>query len=139
MFGALVFDRDPWTWADLLPSIMVWSQVVGGFCLLGIVLFALLGWPRFRQQDRDRVPRWLKLLFVACGLVGAACYVVAGLFAMLTIGREGTDRVGSFALGGYESMLTLGGLFCVLAVGVPFARGLFSLRFRRIFALAKLS
>jgi ABC-type transport system involved in multi-copper enzyme maturation permease subunit len=139
MFAALVFDRDPWTWADLAPSVMVWFQVVGGFCFLGILLFVLLGWPRFRQQDRDRIPRWLKLNFIACSLVGLVCYVVAIAFGTLTIGREGTDRLARFALGGYESMLTVAGIFCVLAVGVSFVRGLFSLRSRRIFALAKLS
>jgi ABC-type transport system involved in multi-copper enzyme maturation permease subunit len=139
MFGALVFDRDPWTWTDFWPSVTVWLQVVGGFCFLGIVLFVLLGWPRFRRQDREGVPRWLRLTFAACAIAGGACYVIAGMFASMTIGREGTDRIGRFALGGYESMLTLAGFFCVLAVGVPFVRGLFALRFRRIYALAKLS
>lgn len=139
MFAALVFDRDPWTWADVVPGVMVWFQVVGGFCLFGILVFLSVGWPRMRRQDRDDVPAFKRLLFLACSLVGAVCYGVAGFFALLSIGRDANDKVGRFAAGGYESMLAVGGVFCVLAVAIGFVPGLLSLRFRRIYALAKLS
>src|SRR5436190_3158089 len=101
MFAALVFDRDPWTWADVVPGVMVWFQVVGGFALFCSILFVLVGWPRYRREDRERIPRLIRLAFVAGNLAGAACYAVAGFFALLGIGREGTDRLGKVALTGH--------------------------------------
>src|SRR5262249_8901370 len=127
------------TWADVLPGVMVWFQVVGGFCLLSILLFLLLGWPRLRRQDRDSVPAFQRLLFLALTLVGAACYGVARLFAPLSLRRDPRGKGGRFAAGGYESMMTIGGVSCVLAIAIAFVPGLVTLRWRRIFALAKLS
>jgi hypothetical protein len=131
MFGALVFDRDPWTLADVPAGVMVWFQVVGGFALAGAVLFALLGWPRYRKQDRDRVSPLLRLFFVVATAFSLVCYAIAGL----TFTRETSERVRLAA----EGIMTLGGVASVLAAGLPFLFGCLSLSPRRIFALAKLS
>ena len=88
MFGALVFDRDPLTWADVPGFVAVWFQVVGGFALLGGLLFVLLRWPRLNRQERGRIPSWMKANFVVCLFAGAVFYVASGLLALLTIGRD---------------------------------------------------
>lgn len=139
MFGALVIDRDLPTLAHFIPGVMVWFQVVGGFALLGNVLFALLGWPRMRPADRARVSPLLRLFFVVANLVSLALYVAAGILALASIGREGGDRAASILLTSYETTMTLGGFFSVTAAGLPFLLRLPAHRFRRVFALAKLS
>src|SRR5688500_20090663 len=97
MLGALVFERDPLTLADIPAGVKVWFQVVGGFAFLGIVLWLLLGYSRRRQRDRDRIPRWLKLSFGGLCLLGVAADSVAAVFGLLSLAREPGDRAGSFA------------------------------------------
>jgi hypothetical protein len=136
MFG-LAIDREPLSAADFPEGVMTWFQVVGGFALFGLVLWFALGLPRQRAQDRAGIPGWLSALFVGCFLLALAGYLLAGLAAL--IGFSGTGAVARFCLRAYTILATGAGALAVLAVALPIVRNLPGVRFRRVFALARLS
>jgi ABC-type transport system involved in multi-copper enzyme maturation permease subunit len=137
MFGALTDARDPLTFADLPNGVITWFQVVGGFSFLGLLLWLAFGLPRLRPQDRARIPGWMSNLFLGATILAAISYVLA-LVAGL-IGAASTSRFGQISLTSSMVLLAVAGAFAVFAVALPFGRNLPTERFRRIFALAKLS
>jgi hypothetical protein len=139
MFAALEFERDPMTWGDVPAGVMIWFQVAGGFAFIGTLLWLIFAWPRKRRQDREAIPRWQMLYFVATFTLGVICYVLSAIFGLIVLGRDPGDRLGSIALTGYLTLLTASGVFFVAEVALPFVLNLFSQRTRRIFAIAKLS
>lgn len=131
MFATLVLDRDPLRLEDLPYGLAHWVQSVGGFATAGLILFLLLGLPRWRAQDRASIPGWLRVTFVGATIVAALGY--AGYFVTALAGIYGTT------VPIQNLMLTIGGVGALIAVGLPFVLNLFQMRFRRIYALAKLS
>ena len=59
---------DPLRLDDLLTGIESWVQIAGGYAMLGLCLWLLIGWPRSRPSDRLRIPLWQKLIFAAAFL-----------------------------------------------------------------------
>ena len=68
MFAALTFDRDPLRLQDFLGGSLQWLQAVGGFAALGLLFWFVFGLPRVRKQDRDTVPNWFRVVFLAASL-----------------------------------------------------------------------
>jgi hypothetical protein len=149
MFAVLTFERDPLRLADLPGAVETWVQSAGGYAMFGILLWLLFGLPFLRASDRDRAPGWQKTLF---GLFALAA--LAGYLVLLTL--RAPDIKTAFApppdralgqappqlppLSPRERFLLTGaGVCALLAVGTLFLRGLLALRWRRIYALAKLS
>src|SRR4051794_30265294 len=128
MLFSIVIERDPLRWADLPVGLVLWLQAAGGFAALGLLLWLLLGLPRMRQEERKAIPGWESTLFVitvVLAVLGYAVYAVAALAG---------------ARGAFPYLaLTIAGACALFAVAMPFVLGLFRLRFRRIYALAKLS
>ncbi len=137
MFGALTFDRDPLSAADIPGGMLAWLRIVGGIAFFALVLWFLLGLPRLRAEDRARIPGWLATLFVGCFVLALASYLLAGLAGLVSL--AGSGRLARFALDAAAALVTAGGAFALLGVLLPFGRALPRLRFRRIFALARLS
>jgi hypothetical protein len=123
-------------------------QIVGGFAFL-IMMLALLA-TSFRAlrnpADRNSFSQTLFFLaFIVALLAYAGVFIVwlPGLiFRVFTFlagtGGEPRQLTGTMAL--VERIgLSVGGAAAILAVGVPFARGLFDLSFRRTWAIALLT
>jgi hypothetical protein len=141
MFAALTFERDPLRMQDLSAGLLTWVQVAGGVAALGLVLWLLLGLPRWRAVDRARVPAWESTLFLIAAIAAAAGYL---LFFLLT--PFASAPTADAPEGGRRTLATIRGLFltfgaasALFAVGLPFARNVAHMRFRRILALSKLS
>ncbi len=139
MFAALVQENAPLRWSDLPAGLLTWIQVVGGFAAVALLFWLLLGLPKMHPRDRAAVPNWLSALFywlIPLIVVGDAA---GGLGYLLRYkGEEGSAlaRIGK-AMQQYG--FVIGGLCAILVVGMPFFRNIVFQRFRRIFALAKLS
>jgi hypothetical protein len=146
MFGALFFDRDPLRYADLPALFISWVQDWGGFAMFAIVLWLLFGYLRMRPVEKARIPGWMTTVFLWSVLGAAVAYVAAAVVAGIEIIRTGgvaaatTDvSLDIRKIGAVGWCLFAGGAFALIAVGLPFVRGLLAVRARRIYALAKLS
>jgi ABC-type transport system involved in multi-copper enzyme maturation permease subunit len=147
MFGsALFFERDPLRYRDLPALFVSWVQDAGGFAMVAVVLWLLFGYVRMRPEDKARIPGWMTTVFL-WALVGAAVAYVAALGTYLAeYLRTGGIVMAEEPATPADRKLTLagwcvfvGGALALVAAGLPLLRGLFALRFRRIYALAKLS
>jgi hypothetical protein len=136
MFAALITERDPLRWADLASGFVTWLHSAGGFASFGIVLFLLLGYPRYSDVDKARIPGWQKTFFAAGALLALLLYVAFGLTTLAYLNTE-TGVVAAPPWVGH--LLTLASLCAVAVVAVPVLVNLTAVRTRRVFALAKLS
>jgi ABC-type transport system involved in multi-copper enzyme maturation permease subunit len=139
---AMVFEKDPLQVQDIPGGIVAWVQNAGGWAAFGVFLWLLLGYTRMREVDRARIPHWQRLVFLA-GTVGAfVCYlpVILAYGFVIVAGWFGGSIEFSPAVQSFFSIcLTVGGAGALLAAGLPFAVSFATLRFRRIWALTKLS
>ena len=148
LFGLLILDRDPFTFADFPGLFQAWCSEAGGFVFAGLViylLYAVLGAKSPSAKERLNVPS--VMLFAA--LAALFCYV--GYYSLLLLAKAPEDTVVPVAGGfvkykppvfgtkGVDLALMFGGLFALIGATTPFAQRLGKLRWRRIFALAKLS
>ncbi|QEL14435.1 ABC transporter permease [Limnoglobus roseus] len=153
LFGILILDREPLAFQHLPGLIQVWLQDAGGFAAVGLLIYlahALFSPSDQPESTKLRMPvtSWMLLMAV----VSLICYAA---FAAMFIGGIGKELVEvrsqaiaaeatayvppKLSLRAQPVTLALGGLFALLSIGHPFARDLFKLRFRRTFAIAKLS
>jgi len=136
MFAVLTFDKDPMRVQDVPAEFFSWIQSAGGWAAFGAFLWLLAGYTRLRAEDRARIAPWPKRIFLSSMVISALVYVIAGI-AWVT---QWLPKVSPApAVITYYVCLTIGGISGLIAAGLPFVMGLFSLRFRRIWALAKLS
>lgn len=133
---AIVIERDPLQWADLPAGLVQWLQAAGIFATLGLLVGFPLGLalrlPGLRREDRAALPGWMITLFALCTVVAVLGYLIGGVLAASREPDRPPSIVQTVALAG-------GGAAALLAVGLPFLLNLTRLRFRRIYALAKLS
>ncbi|MFO0843551.1 MAG: hypothetical protein U0797_14300 [Gemmataceae bacterium] len=137
MFAVIALDRDPPKLEDLPAGLLQWLQSAGGFATIGLVLFLLVGLPRWRAEDRKSVPGWMSALFLIATCVSVVAYAAAFLGMLAGAGVDAPPGV--FVLDLPNILLTVAGGAAVLAVGLPFLLNLARVRFRRVYALAKLS
>src|SRR5262249_46602819 len=138
MFGALVIEREPLKYTDLMVGSVVWARDAGAFAAIGLLIWLLVGLPRLRKQDREAIPGWqVQLFFLFVGLSALSYVVLGGVVLFAATPLEGK------AVPLYKNWRFLagaaGGLFALLAVALPFVLHLSRMSFRRIYALAKLS
>lgn len=129
---AIVIERDPLQWADLPGGLVLWLQAAGSFAALGLFAWLLFGLPRLRREDRAAIPGWQTTLFALAAVVALLGFLIGGILAVVRPADERPSVVQTVAL-------ALGGAAALLAVGAPFLLNLTRLRFRRVYALAKLS
>lgn len=138
MFAALTFDRDPLKMSDLPFGVLHWLQSAGGFASVGLLLFLLVGLPRWRKQDREAVPGWMTVLFLGATGVALLAYAVAFVLILGDVGRGAIPLFG-VRVGVADLLLAIAGTCTLLVVLMPFLANLFRVRIRRVYALAKLS
>src|ERR1700733_1941363 len=86
MFGALIVERDPYRLEDLTGGLLLWIQDAGSFAALGVLLWLLFGLTQWKARDRAAIPRWEARLFIGALIASLACYLLAGLTGLLTVG-----------------------------------------------------
>ena len=150
LFGVLILDRDPYGYADFPGLAQAWLQDAGGFAFAGLlvyVLYALLMPADQAKSAKDRAG--VSTLMLVMLVLAMLCYAIS---AVLIIGGIGIDKTNikiystdpgmyikyvppklSFDL--QPLALTLGGLFSLIGIGLPFARSLSKIRSRRLIAL----
>src|SRR5579884_1420692 len=136
MFAVMALDRDPMRIQDVPAGLVAWIQTAGGWAACGVLIWLLVGYSRMRAEDRARIAAWQKWTF----MIGAVCallgYVVAGGAWLAQFLPKVKPELAFLA---YAYGITIGGAGALVAAGLSFVFGLTALRFRRIWALAKLS
>lgn len=152
LFGMLILDRDPLTYAHFWGLLQSWLQIAGGCAALGLavyLLYAMLG-SSDSESNKIRMPvnYWMLATF-AVSLVLYAVY----FFLLLTgkgpdpqsLARLHQDPTAfhkieppQFSTAYQPVVSALAGFVAILGIGQPFARDLLKLRGRRIWALSKL-
>jgi hypothetical protein len=141
IFATLVFERPPLQWADVPGAIVTWITVVGGFASLFLALWLLyyalgLGSPIPAQRRQAS-------LFAVGLLIALVGFAAGGGFTYLAKTQEaqsGEAKPGGAVFGALATACFLiGGGCAVVAFFLPFAIDLLHLRWRRIWALARLS
>ncbi len=135
MFAVLTFERDPMRIQDVPASLMSWIQNAGGWAAFGVFLWVMSGYTRMRPEDRARIVPWQKRIFVSSVLVALTAYTVFFIAWLIGLAPRLAETAAK-----YKSMgLTIGGAGAVIAAGLPFVLNLSALRFRRVWAMARLS
>src|SRR5947209_7939723 len=155
-FAVLVVEREPLQWSDLPGMLTSWAQDAGGFAFAGLLIYISVALVR-RANAKEGSARWPTVLLVTVIFAAVSgAFFLAGrslnLVDWLNAGTDTRPRMGpsgqviklpplpQTALGYWGDLLvTLGGVFALIGFGVPFFRDLLRLRYRRIWALAKLS
>lgn len=152
LFGVLLLDREPLGLANVPGLAFAWLQDAGGFAALGLALYLINALVSPADQPasaklRKPVTRWMVFMAVLC-LITYSLLLAAWI---LGIGKVPDSELPPKLQPG-EAMkympprvmhhaqpvlLALAGLFAMLGIGHPFARDMFKLRFRRIYALIK--
>ena len=144
MFAALAIEREPLSFRDIPTGFVIWVQDVGGFALVAILLYLLLGVSRWDKRDFEATPRWMKMTFVAGTLLACVLLLLGNVLSLLPDQTPTTPlRPGQLPPRPVWTVAGLlqffGGLSAIVVVGLPFVQNLFELRFRRIYAIGLLS
>jgi len=145
MFAALTLERDPLRLSSLVgPGFVSWIHDVGGFAAVGLLFWLLLRMVRQDRPQSDPNPPWWGKVFVGFVLLAAVGYAGLGVLRLPEIlktkseaelAEERSPARESLA----ENLHTFAAGCAMLAALVPFLAGLTQLRWRRIWALARLS
>jgi hypothetical protein len=139
MFSIQTFEagREPLRLEDVPPAVITWLQHMGGWASFFFVLWLLLGYTRMRSIDKARIPRWESLSILLLGCLAAAGFLLGGVSWAIVAVREGAGPPPTWS---FRSLcLAAGGLCAILAVCLPIVRQIATLRWRRIWALTRLS
>jgi ABC-type transport system involved in multi-copper enzyme maturation permease subunit len=147
MFAVQVFDREPIRLQEAPALFFSWIQDAGGFAAFAILLWLCFGYARMRAEERARIPRWQYTAFLIAIIASAITYMP---MLALTGYQWGTYLTWKSERGPLPPpptwlpvvqsiSLTAGGAFALVAVALPFVRGLAAIRWRRVWGLTLLS
>jgi ABC-type transport system involved in multi-copper enzyme maturation permease subunit len=153
MFAALPLERAPLTVSDVPTGVLVWVQVAGGLSFVLILGWLLIRWLRRFSSSaattHEPLLPSLRMLFGLLVLAAAVCYGAYGFANIRNIGYGFASLSGDAAAlppeqTAREAMIenwssTIGGACALLAISLPFLGDFFRFRWRRIWAVAKLS
>jgi ABC-type transport system involved in multi-copper enzyme maturation permease subunit len=150
LFGLLIIDREPYMFSDLLGLAQAWFQDAGGFIFPGLIIYIL--YALFANTgDRGRTRTNLPMVTL---LGAAAAMLLYAVYYYLVLKGDGVDTLNrkvidpnsyskqvapQFSKQWQPLILMIAGICSTFAACVPFALGVLKLRFRRIYAIAKLS
>jgi ABC-type transport system involved in multi-copper enzyme maturation permease subunit len=136
MFAVMAFDRDPMRIQDVPAQLFYWTVIAGGWAACGVFLWLLGVYTRMRAEERARIAPWKRGIFLTSVGISLLAYVIAGLAWLTQFLPKIPERPAYIT---FYYALIVGGVAALVAACLPFLAGLTSLRFRRIWALAKLS
>ncbi len=152
LFAILELERDPLAFSQLSDMFKHWIQGAGGFAAVGLVIFLVSA---FRKTDSsvvgDKTRAKLLPWVIFFATLAIAAYVTAGVIYKLEppspVVPVNPDPQAPKPLPPPPTTLsiwrdhvtTLGGAFAIIAIGLPFLADLLKIRWRRVWALAKLS
>jgi ABC-type transport system involved in multi-copper enzyme maturation permease subunit len=153
--GILVLEREPLKLADVPGQVYSWLQDAGGFAAVGLLLYvvAMLTSRVAAGEDTTRRSKLLPVVLFLGGLA-ALCYLTAAALYAVDWANRAPEVQQQPAVPDYgkkpakpptaletaaSHAVAAGGVFALLGFGLPFARDVARLRFRRIWALARLS
>jgi ABC-type transport system involved in multi-copper enzyme maturation permease subunit len=134
LFGLLIVDRDPFTFADLPGLVQAWLMDAGGYAFLGLLvylLYALRAPADSSTKARIRVSAFM----LAAAATAMICYAV---YLFLLLNNIGVDQLALLKLQAFDPTgynkytppavswsgqplaLSLGGLFALVGIGAPF-------------------
>jgi hypothetical protein len=123
MFAALSVERDPLSLGDLPAGLIIWIQDAGAFAAFGLLLFLVLGLPRWTKRDFDAVPGWKKTFSVIATVLSFAFLLIGGLLSLIPpsvpILVKAGDIPPRLVTGWANHFLTVGGLLSLVVVGLP--------------------
>jgi ABC-type transport system involved in multi-copper enzyme maturation permease subunit len=152
--AGIVLEREPLKYADLPNLLKEWAQIAGGFAALGLLVYVVHSIFARRPASGDRRMAWWfggALLF---GALAVLCYLPAAGIAIYSSSSEQSpgpnpaertdqqppvERPATELDHWYDRLLTAGGAFALIGFCLPFFAEMSRLRFRRIWAIAKLS
>jgi hypothetical protein len=148
MFATFVLEKDPEQWHDLPAMLENWVRSAGGLAAVALLIYFLARWVRRAPSSATRftaVERGLFRLAILGIVVGYGGYFALKApdilrwfdFRMGGAAVTGEAPVGPTAL--QRSAWLLGAASALIAVTFPFLADLFRLRWRRIWAMARLS
>jgi ABC-type transport system involved in multi-copper enzyme maturation permease subunit len=153
MFAALPLERAPLDVGDVPSGAIAWLQVVGGLAFILLLAWLLIRWLRrfssFTPTTHEVLPGSLRMLFGVLVLGAVVCYAgyvfanlrnIGYLFSMLggdasSVPQEQTAREATIE----NWSALIGGALALLAFSLPFLVDFVRFRWRRIWAIAKLS
>lgn len=147
MFATLVLERDPLRWLDVPAGVMKWIQDAGGFAAFGILMYGLsrLLPGRVRTPSSASVfQRTLAILSLVVMVLSYGAYLVLlapALFAdfrSMVLGRP-SSPIALATRFNVDLLLTAGGAAALVVVLLPIFFDMFRWRFRRIWAIARVS
>lgn len=136
LFAVLVVEREPTKLSELGAALQSWLDVAGGFALFALCVYFLyrsILWlvghlSESSMQPREPIPTWFFNLFCAA----AISFALYALFYLPLVSATTALKV-------QQILRTIGGACALLAVLLPPLQNLVRLRWRRIWALARLS
>jgi ABC-type transport system involved in multi-copper enzyme maturation permease subunit len=144
MFATLVLERPPLQWVDVPSAIVTWVTVVGGFATLFLALWLLyyaLGLSSSTAEQKKQASLFKVALIIA--LLGFAAGLVFTNLATAQEAPQTADGQAKSTSGVLQTVGTgcylVGGGCALAAFLIPFAVDFSRLRWRRIWALARLS
>jgi hypothetical protein len=153
IFGTLIVEREPWKWGEFLPLMFMWLQDVGIFALgavLAVFLVRLVrrfsGTPGPAAEQRSR--GWFDRLLLAALISGLICDTVgmvigtrAGQVQITQHGPQGVRPTFHLTTAHWVSAWLgfVGGAIILTVLFLPFVIDLTRCRWRRIWALSRLS
>jgi hypothetical protein len=140
MFAGIFFERDPLK-LENLPEALIWYiQDAGGLAAIALVVWLIFYFAIWRKPNPDDRPRGPSVrLFKLTLAVAFLAYAIFGVMLVLDQSSTGlgAHRRQMYRLATYG--LTIGGGAALLAVMIPFLADMVWFRWRRIWALARLS
>jgi hypothetical protein len=153
LFGVLLLERDPFTFANLPGLFQSWLMDAGGFAAVGLVVYLI--YALFTPTDKSQAAKeraGVSQLMVMMAICSLLTYVVVGVLIWTGKGENPAKQNEIFEPGYVYKyvapeldfhlrplLMSLAGLFAIIGFGEPFARAAAKLSFRRIYAIAKLS
>jgi hypothetical protein len=153
LFGILILDREPLAFQHLPGLFQVWLTDAGGFAGVGLLLYlvyAIFGTGESSESTKLRMP--LSTFMLMMGVAALLCYAAWLACYVARFGQEIVEQRSAaiaaeaqvyippkVSLRPQPLLLALGGMFALLGLSQPFVRDILKLRFRRIYAIAKLS
>ncbi len=131
---AMTLEQDPMRLQDVPGDFIAAVQKAGGWAACGVLLWVLLGYTRIRETDRRAIVPWQRTTFLTGMIVAALSYLLAGVLGLVLLATNSSRLQMTQSI-----CLTIGGAGALVAAGLPFVLSFSNLRFRRIWALARLS